>query len=360
MAINQITTLLFWMMALTSAVTITACTQVEGQFQPSVHTVSYTSGPTEATERIDGVSMVGSPQPISDVAFADIKNLGAEWVALLPYAFGSQSSSELHWNNARQWWGETKKGLMEESVMARKHGLKLMVKPQIWFHHGYYTGDFVLDKEEDWKVFEQKYEDFILDFAHLADTIKAEMFCIGTELKLFVQERPAFWMQLISKVRKVYHGQLTYAGNWDNYSRIPFYSQLDWIGIDAYFPLSESKTPSVSELVKSWEPIVAEIQKVVQKHKKPVIFTEYGYKSVDFAAARPWEHRSVESVNLEAQKNGYEALFRVFSQKPWFGGGFLWNWYPNHAKAGGSQNKDFTPQNKPAQETTQKWFKPQQ
>lgn len=359
MANIQFPTLLIWVMGLLGIITLPACTHVDGQYQPTVNTISFDEGITDAKERIEGVSIVGSPKPVTDAAFGEIKKIGAEWVALLPYAFGSQSSSELHWNNARQWWGETKRGLMEESVMARKHGLKLMVKPQIWFHHGYYTGDFVLEKEEDWKVWEQKYEAFILDYAQLADTINAEMFCIGTELKLFVQERPAFWMQLISKVRNIYSGQLTYAGNWDNYARIPFYSQLDWIGIDAYFPLSESRTPSVSELEKGWQPIVEEIEKVVKKHKKPVIFTEYGYKSVDFAAARPWEHRSGESVNLEAQQNGYEALFKVFSQKPWFGGGFLWNWYPNHAQAGGSVDKDFTPQNKPAQKTTQKWYNPQ-
>jgi hypothetical protein len=284
--------------------------------------------------------------------------MGAEWVALLPYGFGNQGSTELHWNMSRQWWGETKTGLYEEAKMLRQHNLKIMVKPQIWFHHGMYTGDFELTQEADWKIWEKNYEDFILDYAQLADSIHAEMFCIGTELKNFVHERPGFWFNLIAKVRKVYAGALTYAGNWDNYTRIPFYSQLDYIGVDAYFPISESRTPSVKELENAWKPFVSEMESVVAKHRKPLIFTEFGYKSVDYAMAKPWEHRSSETVNLEAQRNGYEALFKVFYAKPWFYGGFLWNWYPNHANAGGSENKDFTPQNKPAQEVTRKWFTP--
>lgn len=344
---------------LTLICSIIGCKFENSQVQSAFPIIAVSEVAAPVQTMIEGVSLVGSPEPLSGEMFVPIKEAGAEWVALLPYGFGSQNSTELKWNLPWQWWGETKKGLFEEAKTARQKGLKIMIKPQIWFHHGYYTGDYTLDTEQNWKAWEKNYESFILDYAQLADSVNADMFCIGTELKNFVQERPAFWIGLISKIKKVYSGPLTYAGNWDNFSRIPFWSSLDYIGIDAYFPLSESRTPSVEELEQGWKPVINEIEQVVRKAKRPVIFTEFGYKSVDFAAARPWEHRSSESVNLEAQKNGYEALFKVFYAKLWFKGGFLWNWYPKNQQAGGKSDKDFTPQNKPALQVTQKWYNSQ-
>ena len=55
-----------------------------------------------------------------------------------------------------------------------------------------------------------------------------------------------YWIELIQKVRAVYQGQLTYAANYDNYQEVDFWEHLDFIGINAYFPLREpsDKLPS--------------------------------------------------------------------------------------------------------------------
>ena len=74
-----------------------------------------------------------------------------------------------------------------------------------------------MTNEADWKILEGSYGKFILDYAQLAQELKLEIFCIGTELENFVSNRPIYWAQLVKDVRAVYKGKLTYAANWNEF-----------------------------------------------------------------------------------------------------------------------------------------------
>src|SRR5690606_41666481 len=91
------------------------------------------------------------------------------------------------------------------------------------------------------------------------DTMGVELLCIGTELKQSVAHRPLFWKNLIVEVREIFGGKLTYASNWDSYTVPRFWSDLDYIGINAYFPLIESQHPDRSALSRAWQSIRKEI-----------------------------------------------------------------------------------------------------
>jgi hypothetical protein len=181
------------------------------------------------------------------------------------------------------------------------------------------------------------------------------MFCIGTEFRYAVQERPEFWLYLINKVRGIYEGHLTYAANWDNYQKVPFWSALDFIGINAYWALSNKKSPEVEDLKKAWVPIKKEIERFAAKQKKPVLFTEFGYQSIDYSNSGHWklDHDSL-SVNEQARRHAYEAFFSTFWSAPWCAGGFFWKWFPDYEKAGGYTDKNFTPQRKAAEAVIKK------
>ena len=145
----------------------------------------------------------------------------------------------------------------------------------------------------------------ILEFAKVAEAEDVEMLCIGTEYKIAVKERPKFWRNLIRKVREVYGGQLTYAANWDSFHEISFWGELDYIGVDAYFPLTSEATPSVDMLKQKWKDPLYGIKIIQRKFKKPVIFTEYGYKSIHRTAWKQWEFENTpdhQDVNLQAQE----------------------------------------------------------
>lgn len=257
------------------------------------------------------------------------------------------NSPTLHYNSERQWWGERIEGVRETVLALKQKEIKVMLKPHIWIGHGSFTGQIRFTNEEHWKTLEQQYELFILDFARLAEETKCEMFCIGTELNSFAIERPIFWSSLINKVRACYNGGITYAENWDTYQSVPFWNQLDYIGVDAYFPITNKQTFTLLDLDAGWSKYKNDLLIISQMHNKPILFTEYGYRSCDYAAQEPWSNNQ-HPVNLGNQKLALEALFNKFWDEPWFAGGFLWKWYDTK-EAGGDSNSDYTPQNKPAE-----------
>jgi hypothetical protein len=307
---------------------------------------------------IKGISFVGTNKVIDNFDILQVKEINANWVSLMPFAYnpdGNENSPQLSYNNSFQWWGETDKGIIATSKLAKNKNIKVLLKPQLWLG-GNYTGSFTLETEADWKVWENCYSNYIFHFAHLADSLQLEMFCIGTELKLTIQNRPKYWNSLIDSIKTFYEGELIYAANWDDYQEVPFWKKLDYIGIDAYFPLSNSTTPTVEDLCKAWKIKKVEIEVFQKLINKPIIFTEIGYKSVDKCASEPW-NPTAKNINLDAQQNSMEAFFKSFKNTPWFDGCFIWKWYPENKNSGGIKDDDYTPQNKPAVDVIRKYFK---
>lgn len=303
------------------------------------------------TLKINGVSFVASKDSILPQNILPLKEIHANYAAVMPFAFiKSLEHPEIIYNQQRQWFGETKQGAKQYINMLHKNNIQVMVKPQIWVWNGEFTGLLKMASEEDWLELENSYRDFIIDFAKVAEAEKVELFCIGTELEKFIEHRPEYWRNLIVEIRKVYQGELTYAANWDEYKRVPFWKDLDYIGVDAYFPISENKTPTVEEAKEGWQRWEKEMKTFSEKENKEILFTEYGYRSVDFAGKEPWRSdREMTSLNLEAQANLLEGLYQSVWEEDWFAGGFLWKWFIAHEKVGGETDNQFTPQNKPAE-----------
>jgi len=308
--------------------------------------------------KINGISFVASRDSINTKHISPVIKAHVNFVALMPFGFIKDlSSPEIKYNTDRQWFGETKKGLSQYAKTFQEERIKIMVKPQIWVWKGEYTGLIEMNSEANWRILENTYLEFILTYAKAAEDLKADILCIGTELEKFLLNRPKYWQELISKIRKIYKGKLTYAANWDEFKRVTFWKEIDYIGIDAYFPLSDKKSPSLEDFKSGWHPHKNEILRVQKQFDKPVLFTEFGYRSVDFTGKEPWKSdRVVGNVNLEAQVNGLQAIHNLFWKEDWFAGGFIWKWFHEHEKVGGSNNNRFTPQNKPAEDLIRKLY----
>jgi hypothetical protein len=308
--------------------------------------------------KINGVSFVGAPEEITAAAIDPVVEVNANWAAVMPFGFiKSLETPTVVFNIDRQWWGERRDGAKKTIELLHNRGIKVMLKPQIWVWRGEFTGNIDMKSEEDWKTLEKSYEDFIILYAQLAEEMKVPILCIGTELHTFVGQRAEFWNQLIVKIRSVYKGELTYAENWDQFDKVPFWDQLDYIGIDAYFPVSNSKTPTIGEFKKGWQKHKNDIITLQTKMKKPVLFTEYGYRSVHFTGKEPWDSsRTNGNINLKGQINALTALYQEFWNEPWFAGGFLWKWYHNHNEVGGEHNNRFTIQNKPSEQLIKEFY----
>lgn len=309
--------------------------------------------------KINGVSFVASREAVEARHIDPVVSVNANYAAIMPFGFiKNLEYPEIVHNTDNQWFGETRAGAKQYIDELRKKKIKVMIKPQIWVWRGEFTGYIEMKNEANWKTLEDSYSKFILEYAELAYTVKAELFCIGTELEKFIENRPEFWNTLIKKIRSKYKGKLTYASNWDEFKRTPFWDDLDYIGLDAYFPVSDNKTPSIEECLEGWKTHKNEIYQISQKHNKPILFTEYGYRSVDYTGKTPWvSDRSMNQVNLEAQTNTTQALFETFWDEDWFAGGFIWKWFHKHDKVGGNDNFMFTPQNKPVEALLRNHYK---
>lgn len=302
-------------------------------------------------EKINGLSFVASGEKLSQDHVDPLLGVYANYAAIMPFGFTREpDSSNLFFNTEHQWYGETRQGVKQYIEMLHKNGVKVMLKPQIWIGRGEFTGNLSMKSEADWQKFETSYADFILLYAQVAKETHADLFCIGTELKTFVENRPDYWKDLIERVRKVYHGKLTYAANWDEFGKTPFWGQLDYIGVNAYFPLCDKQNPTVETLREGWQPWKEKLKTLSENLKKPMLFTEFGYRSMDFTGKKPWlVDRNQMKVNLGAQAQATQVIFDEFWNEDWFAGGFVWKWFMQHDQVGGDADNRFTPQNKPAE-----------
>lgn len=307
---------------------------------------------------IKGITVVAPPKEIGAPAFKKLKDINTEWVSFVPYGFTKKGGTDVRYNLEWQWWGEKLKGVESCIIEAKKQGLKIMLKPQVFIGGGWVGGmDFT--SEQDWKRWEDSYRSFIIDYISIAAKHNVEMFCIGTEFNIAVIKREKYWKNLIKEARKIYKGKITYSANWDKYDKTNIWKELDYVGISSYFPLSDANNPTVGLLVKEWRPIIKKLKSFAELQGKKILFTEYGYMSVDGCAGKAWEiEKSKDKLNINhfAQSNAYDALWTAFSDQTFWAGGFLWKWFPDGMGHEGYPEKDYTPQNKPAEKIIQKWF----
>lgn len=309
-------------------------------------------------DRITGISLVAPKDKVDDSWTTSVRQMNAEWVAILPYAWTPQGKTAVSLKEAQAWWGERTEGLIACIQHAHTNGLKVMLKPMVWVP-GDWPGGISFDTEAEWQAWEAEYCKFIFNLCDIAKKEGVELFCIGTEFKTSSEIREQFWRKLAKEVRAKAGCPVTYAANWDEFLKVKFWDELDYIGIDAYFPLSASKTPSLKELTRVWQITAPGIKRFAARFGKKVLFTEFGYRSVNFCAWKQWELERVpmhKQVNLKAQENAYRAFFENIWGESWFGGVFLWQWYAKDAAAGGLEDSDYTPQNKPVEELISGYF----
>jgi hypothetical protein len=182
------------------------------------------------------------------------------------------------------------------------------------------------------------------------------MLVVGTEL-VGVSKYTENWKKLIEKIREVYSGKLTYAAEGRNAMKIDFWGALDYIGIDAYFPLTDKSGPTLEELVKGWKEYEPEMKKLSDKYNKQIIFTEVGFKSVEGTAIKPWEWNQDGKTSQEEQALAFQATSLVFQNAPYLAGVFVWKYFTDmNSYERRNNEKGFTPYRKEAEKIISGWF----
>lgn len=283
-----------------------------------------------------------------------------EWVAVIPFIYQENENSN-QVRTPRDNFTRRDSLFLNTITALRNKGLYVHLKPHLWLGDGW-RSNLKLDSKAEWDEWFASYRDEMLRYAKIAQITGTELFCVGTELRTSIKAQPEAWAKLIFEIREVYDGKLTYAANWyDEYEHVTFWDQLDYIGIQAYFPLTKTKNPELETIKKGWAPHISTLEAFSKKHELPILFTEVGYKSEASATIKPWEWGSMLGVLYKkksdrTQQLAYEALFQELWHRKWFAGVYIWQWDTRTSEKNAATNLDFSPRFKVAENSIAKWF----
>jgi hypothetical protein len=282
----------------------------------------------------------------SNTSLANAKNAGCQWVAINVWWFQDTIYSTVIEPNY------SKYSVRPESVKVavdRCHqlGMKVMLKPMLDVKDGTWRARIVPST-----AWFNAYHGFINYWADFAEANNCEMLCIGCEFE-DTSSWATQWRSVASDVRNHYSGPITYAVNHGGESAISWWDALDYIGLDAYYQLTNKTNPTPAELVTAWTNRANSIQTWRNSNwpDMNVMFTEVGYCSYDGSNKTPWAGPGSQAVDINEQNDCYEALLSVCRTRPWWKGAFWWSWETTPT-SGGLTDKYFTPQNKSAETVT--------
>lgn len=189
---------------------------------------------------------------------------------------------------------------------AHRRGFTVMLRPlldeQSFHKDGHWRGEI---KPTDRAAWFASYGALLQDYARLGQSSKVEAIDIGTEF-VSLQQYNADWLNLIASIRKVFSGELTYSANWDK-PYPEFGRELDFLGIDAFYPLAVEPTAKVEQLVQAWQPWLKQVAQIESATSKPMVFTELGTTSETGSFTSPWIWQHKTGLNLDDQRRYYAA-----------------------------------------------------
>lgn len=250
---------------------------------------------------------------------------------------------------------------------ARDHNLEPMLKIHV-DAHGSWRAMLYPEHAEEWF---NNYEKLLIPYLQLAQQNNISIVCIGCEYISATQSKfTYYWERLIERLRKHYNGALTYGANFNplgsngllqpEFEQVEFWNHLDYIGIDAYFPLTKESGESAPSLEIATSAMKESLQPIFDLAKdvqRPVIFTEFGIPSVQGALAKPWafEHLSNHTSAVQDQSIQalyYHAVLQSLQHNPQCAALYWWNW---ESVVTESEHVNFTPRGKNAAAILKEW-----
>lgn len=208
-------------------------------------------------------------------------------------------------------------------------------------------------KPASWDDWFESYRDMLTHFAWIAQGNGVDVLVIGSEL-VSSESHVDQWRRTIAKVREVFKGRLTYSANWDHYTSIAFWDQLDLVGMNSYYKLGPDRRVTVPQIRSRWQEIQRDLLAFQKRVDKPLLFLEVGWCSLANAAHEPWNYTPpTEPIDLDLQRRLYEGFFESWWGNPALGGLMIWEWPPGD---GGPEDRGYTPENKPAEQVLRAWF----
>ncbi|QND69818.1 glycoside hydrolase family 113 [Tardiphaga robiniae] len=298
-------------------------------------------------------------------AFQQIAALGSNSVSLTARIWTTnKTTSDVFAHSGKT---ESDASLLAGFKAAEAAGLSVVFKAAISPLDG--TGVSSLSPT-DLGAFFASYKAEVVHLAEIAQQGGVDTFAIGNEMSsLTGAAYRSYWTDIISSVRQVYQGELTYSAATDEALRVSFWDQLDTIGVNTYPPLTSSTTPTVQEMINAWTEVpynpyyaaafdykspVDFLHSLSETYGKQVLMTEAGFRSMDGTAMRPGSWTANAPADTAEQADAFNAFFQVWSAHggSWMKGVELWQWDLNNQY----NPTGYSPMGKPAEAIVAQYF----
>ncbi|MDP4145675.1 MAG: 1,4-beta-xylanase [Bacillota bacterium] len=239
--------------------------------------------------------------------------------------------------------------LMDMIDYAKKIGLRVALKPTANCKNGAWRAHINFFDEEvhcepKWSNWFKSYTDFQLHYANIAEKTGCEMFIAGYEM-VMSERREKEWRKLISDIRDVYNGRVSY--NTDKYQEhnVQWWDCVDVISSSGYYPIDD------------WEKELDRIEKIVHKFNKPFFFAEAGCMSTKGSSFVPNDWGVEGDVDLTGQADWYKAMFESALKRQWVSGFAMWDWAWNQYSLNkASSNKGYDVYGKPVEKVIKRYY----
>ena len=215
---------------------------------------------------------------------------------------------------------------------------------------------------ESWGEWWESYREIVSHFAWIAQGNGADILVVGSEL-ISTESNVEEWTKTIKQARSIFKGKLTYSSNWDHYTKVKVWDQLDFIGMNSYWTLGKGPDASIDEIKASWKGIQREVFAFQQKIRKPIFLLEVGWCSMNNMVTEPWDYTKSDAeapTDDDVQRRLYEGFFESWHGRPELGGFSVWEWTPapDEGDEHGAEEarRGYTPHGKPAEAVLKKWL----
>ena len=199
---------------------------------------------------------------------------------------------------------------------------------------------------KDKQAFLLSYRTFSRFFAELAQDKEVDLLVPATEMVSMMEreEDRRAWASIFLELHTLFFGDIVYGADRTEYGYLgeAFWDACcDFIGLTAWYALSDQDRPSDSELERAWKPIVKSLKDFSNQMKMRMIIIEGpGYRLVEGCAKDPAEYRLKHKQSEACQAESYRAFLREFSEenRSFLAGHFAWE-----VTAPGEEESDYSP-----------------
>jgi len=257
---------------------------------------------------------------------------GANWISITPFGrIWSLQDTEIQMDFEAP-YEENRLAVRRMIRQAKARGLKVLLIPHLWVETEGWRGEIDPGTPERWAAYRESYRHFVLRWARDAQAAGADALSIGVECKSWSGRFGAFWTAFIAEIRETFDGLLTYSANWDEAESVLFWDQLDFVGINAFYPLADHEDATDAEYLESAQALVPDLEALTEVLQMPLVFVEVGYTTRKDAAVEPWlwpDGMADVAIDEREQARAMATLLHPFLRRRFFAGFFYWRYYAN-------------------------------